>query len=593
MTIIEANIRRTRWRVAVNDWLGCLGWCLLGAAGAWVIADLSDKLFELELPRRTVACGLAGLALLASTVWAWVKRPDSLTAAIILDKAAGLKERTSTGLCCLGSEDPFARAAVVDAESANRKVTPRVFIRLSWPSSLSWAGAALAGAVVVSLLPIGPLHAAEATHKEREEVLRAKVQRVQRRLQELQEKTEKNPALGELKSRLASIDQLPPEKLLTAESTRREAIKKIDSLADALKKEEGEREQVMKDVKRMFRGLKATQPPETPAEKLSQALAQGDFRSARQAVDAMREQLARMAQEEDPAKQKELQRQLQELAKKLEQAAQQKDRKEDLRKELEKSGIDPKTAERVLEQLTKEDLQKVQEELQKNGASKQQMNEMLQKLAAAQKSGQQGSELAEAMQKAAQAMQSSSAADAAAQLEQAADQLNSMEMLDQQLGELQSTLQDLQDMKNDMARSDPGNCPSCNGRGCSRCNSGGGQGRGGMGPKPGQGRGGRGPEEATGVAFQKVRTPVHTGEGAIIAKMFVDGEQVRGEVVSEAVELLTAAERDATDAISKQRVPNHYQGPIKKYFSGMLQDLKDSSAGESGEAADPQTEPDS
>ena len=105
-----------------------------------------------------------------------------------------------------------------------------------------------------------------------------------------------------------------------------------------------------------------------------------------------------------------------------------------------------------------------------------------------------------------------------------------------------------------------------------------------MGPK-GQGRGGRADEQQTNVRFTKERTPVHTTKGALISKMFVDGEQVRGEVSTEAVELISSAERDATDAINKNKIPNQYRGPIKEYFSQMRRRVE-SGETPSGESED-------
>ncbi|MCH6552318.1 MAG: hypothetical protein IH804_09950, partial [Planctomycetes bacterium] len=83
--------------------------------------------------------------------------------------------------------------------------------------------------------------------------------------------------------------------------------------------------------------------------------------------------------------------------------------------------------------------------------------------------------------------------------------------------------------------------------------------------RPGRGRGGRAPEEKTGERWVKRRTPIITTRGAIIGKMFIDGEQVSGEVSSEAVELFSAAQREATDALEKNRIPNQYRGAVKDY----------------------------
>jgi len=87
----------------------------------------------------------------------------------------------------------------------------------------------------------------------------------------------------------------------------------------------------------------------------------------------------------------------------------------------------------------------------------------------------------------------------------------------------------------------------------------------------GQGRGGLAPEEDATVGFKVQRGKVHTGKGAIIGQFLVDGEQVKGDVSPEFAEIVTAAERDASDAVSRDRIPRQYQEAVKEYFS----DVKD------------------
>jgi hypothetical protein len=85
----------------------------------------------------------------------------------------------------------------------------------------------------------------------------------------------------------------------------------------------------------------------------------------------------------------------------------------------------------------------------------------------------------------------------------------------------------------------------------------------------GQGQGGIAPEEKTDVAFKMERAKVHTGKGKIIGQFLVNGEQVKGSVSKEAVEIISAAERDATDAVNRDRIPRQYQKSVKEYFSSV------------------------
>ena len=76
----------------------------------------------------------------------------------------------------------------------------------------------------------------------------------------------------------------------------------------------------------------------------------------------------------------------------------------------------------------------------------------------------------------------------------------------------------------------------------------------GQGPK-GRGRGGIPREEKTQVGFKTERGKVAVGKGGISGAFLVDGEQVPGEVGASVSEVVSAAERDASDRIKRDRIP--------------------------------------
>ena len=112
----------------------------------------------------------------------------------------------------------------------------------------------------------------------------------------------------------------------------------------------------------------------------------------------------------------------------------------------------------------------------------------------------------------------------------------------------------------------------------------------------GQGRGGLAGEQQTKINFKTERGKVHTGKGAIIGQFLVDGEQLKGDVSGNLVDLVSAAERDASDRISRDRIPRQYQKAVKAYFSSVRRSLEDPKA-KDGDAksgnADPKTADDS
>src|SRR3972149_11995969 len=90
----------------------------------------------------------------------------------------------------------------------------------------------------------------------------------------------------------------------------------------------------------------------------------------------------------------------------------------------------------------------------------------------------------------------------------------------------------------------------------------------------GRGRGGLAPEKKTDVAFKTERGKVHTGKGAIVGQFLVDGEQVKGDVKSNLVEVVSAAEREASDRINRDRIPRQYHKAVKAYFSNIQRSVK-------------------
>ena len=101
--------------------------------------------------------------------------------------------------------------------------------------------------------------------------------------------------------------------------------------------------------------------------------------------------------------------------------------------------------------------------------------------------------------------------------------------------------------------------------------------------KLGKGRGGLAPEQETNVAFKSERAKVHTGKGAIIGQFLVDGEQAKGEVKSVLAEVASAAERDASDRINRDRVPRQYQKAVKEYFSSVKRSSENVGGRDSGD----------
>jgi len=350
---------------------------------------------------------------------------------------------------------------------------------------------------------------------------------------------------------------------------RHEAVKKIDRLADAIgKKRESNDYKAVQELRKIMRGLENPKSDQAPTQKLAKALAAGDFKTAKEEVQALREHLATLKSEEDREAVEKLTEQLDELARQLERVGE----NAKLAEELQQHGLKKEDIERMLEKLSKKDLDQLKNQLEERGLSREKIEKLTEKLRQRQKAGELAKKLAQAMNsKGAPSEQGADAADGAiVGLTMAAEQLSELEQLEQEMSQLDGIMADLQTARNDIDKP----CPACKGTGmiggrpCSRCQGGGKQRGAGMG-RLGQGRGGLAPEEQTEVDFKTERAKVHTGKGAIIGQFLVDSEQVKGDVDPTFAEVISAAERDASDRINRDRVPRQCQKAVKEYFSNV------------------------
>jgi len=563
MSIIHQQVERARRRLWFAAWLeiGCRMMCW--ALGLFALAVLVSRLAGWTIPIGYLGGALALAAFVGSLVWSTRIAPDHAAAAARLDEAAGLRERMSTSLYCETSADPFAQAVRVDAESRAAALTVRAHLRYRWPRATGWAVCTCVLAAAVFLVPNGWLAGEQSKARAIEEtqLVQARVE-VKKQLDDVKKLAQTNPALADLKADLEKLDAEMMGKMERPADLRQEAVKKIDKLSDAVReKQKSERFDKVDETKRMLRALEQPTGEETPVQKLARDLKTGDFKSAQETVQKMQEQLATLKQDSDKEFTERMQKQLEQLAKQMDKVANQ----EQLKKQLEQAGIKKEDAERMLQQLSKEDLEQIRKQLEKNGMTQQQIEQICQQCQKQQGAGQAMQKMSQAMKNAAQAAGDGDMGDAMAQMEMAGEQLSELEQLEQERNQLESAMSSLNQAR--------GNCQG-NGDGPGK-NQGRGEGNGQGGGQGdlGQGRGNLATSQATDVGFKVERGEVKTTKGRIIGQFLVDGEQVKGESTEQFVELITAAERAATDTVNRDRLPRQYQKSVREYFARLPADF--------------------
>jgi len=136
MSAIDQQVSRARRRLTTNILLERAALGIVVGAAAWSLALLVERLFVLGVPLLPGLGVAAGLAAVVALIGTYLARIDGLRAAITIDGAARLKERLSTALTCRSDPDPFAHAAVHDAEKTAGRVHVPTHLRLHAPRNL-------------------------------------------------------------------------------------------------------------------------------------------------------------------------------------------------------------------------------------------------------------------------------------------------------------------------------------------------------------------------------------------------------------------------------------------------------------------------
>lgn len=569
MSLLQHTIVAVQRRLWANRFLTHLVQCLAVGAFTFALLFLAQRLFGLVWPVYTIGAMLLGLCVVVALIWTISRREGQLVAAAYLDEAAGLRERVSTARYCAGqSDDPFAGAVVADAERAVQDLRPARLVRFVIPPQWGWALIALVVAPLPALVPFGLLKPAEVrANEEKKAAIESTRVAVKKEMDQIRDLVEKTPALDDLKAKEENPDlgAVPAEQ--SASDVRHEALKKIDRYEDALRQKKGsDRFDSLTDMRKMMRAIKPPESNEAPTQKLADAMKQGDFTAAKEEIEKLKEQLATLKADEDKEMVEKIGQQLEQLSKQLEQLAVD----DKLAKQLEEAGLKKEDLERMLERLSKKDLEQIQKKLEESGVTKEKAESIAKQLQQKQGAKNMAGKMAKSMKDGAQAAKGGDGQSAAAQLSAASDQLSQLEQLEQEMAQLDAAASAMADAKDNIEKQ----CSKCGGSGkqgdkpCGGCGGkGNGPSQGGMGREPGQGRGGRAEQEQSAVGFKTERQRVHSGKGSIIGQMVYEGEQIPGEASSELSATVAASEREASELIHRDRIPRQYHKAVKAYFS--------------------------
>ena len=626
MSRLDRHVTFVQGKLTTSIFVDALSVTVAAFFGAVAVAILFDRTLQLVLPHPQVwALSTLGVAVAAALAFAVVRKPDAHTAAVEIDRRLGLKEKYSTALFARSASDPFAMAAVRDAERASDNVSLYRQFPLGRPRHL-WlllGSAALAG-LVLWLVPQMDLLGHEAQKRKLAEVAQRQAHAkdvVKQALATVNSYPKALQSQRDIQLAKAELQNMLNQPIKDPEQTGRSAMKALSDANEAIKEQIKNNQQfaTAQNEQRAFASMNTPSDETGPVADASRAIAKGDFSKAadelKKATDqfnkmnpeqqkkstdqmkSMAQQLAKMAA--DPSKQQELQKKLQQLGATKEQAQQ-------MQRMMQQAAQGNPQAQQQLQQLKQQlakqmngqqgatpqqqqQLQQAMKQMQANANTQQtaqQMAQAAQQMAQAMQQMQQGQQSQQGQQQSAskgqsgqQNQQSQSQQMASAQ-QQMQQQMQQMDAIAQDAKEVQAAQQATDSASQEASQEASGENPSSM--------QGQQPGKGGKGdwkegdPNGRKGNGSGGPGRGGGAAGGITEAPyavkaevAHSKDiatGKTLASTFVKAGTVKGDAKIGLSQVAASALNDSTDDVDEQNVSKQSQQVVKQYFETMQTD---------------------
>lgn len=579
MQRLETLARQARRRLLAIDVVENFPKYLLIYLSIAGIAIAISKLWPLGVHSQAWYFGWLSFAYFASAVHAvtrmMLRAPSLMQSAIEIDRRYGLKERLSSALALPAdtAESPVSEALKVDA----MKKAENVDLRDQFPVKMTkhaWWPFLPAACITVFWFAPDPINAAEI---QAQQTAQATATQVKNATAPLLEQLRKKRIEAEDKGLTETADlfkQLENElEQMQKQGTleKSEVLSKLNDFKEIMeerRKEVGTSENLQKNLD-MLKDL-----ADGPAEEMAKSMEKGDFDSAREQVEQLRDQL--LKDQLTPEEKQKLTAQLEQMEKNLKEAAEKQQAK---KKELEKK------AEAARQAGDSQQAAEAQRELDKLESSAAQM-ESLQRIA-------------EQLASAKESMKKGETGNAANELQELSEQLQELSEQAAESDELDQMLEEFEQSKDSMK------CDQCQGEGCKECKNGSksgdgskagsksgskgnkngdqegessdgngksGKGKGGesegLGMGEGQGAGDRPEKENDTDTYEsQLRDKIQKGETIIGGK--VGGPNKKGISREDVKKAVDNPELEDAQALESENLPRSRQDQTRDYFNNL------------------------
>jgi hypothetical protein len=630
MSRLDRHVATVQTKLFLRRFLDALAWSTLVAAGVVLLAVVCNTLFRIfvdylpHFPVRWVLVGLGVACVVLSSIYATIKRPTRAQAAAAIDERLSLKVKFSTAIFVRPNNDPFARAAVQDAERTADGVQLGKHFPVNFPkpayTTILLAGLAFCLAQFVDPLTLFGQKNELAKKLPAEQAQLEAKQAVDRAIAAVNSMPKSAQQTDEFRKLVAELHDLAKApKLDDPARANRRALQALQEVNDQAAKEY---DKVKKYAEAQNSLLQSLQPPDDakgPVGEARKEIAKGNFEQASSKLEDAVKNFDKMteAQKQDAAKQ------MQQAAQQLQQLANNPQVQQQIQQQLQQMGANAQQAQQM---------QQLMQQAAQGGAAGQQAAKQLaqqaQQMAAAMNNGQgpnaqqqqqiaqamqqmqaqagaqaQANGLAQAAQQMAQAMQQQAGQGQGAQGQgqnpQAGQQMaQAQQGMKQALQNMQGVKQDLQQMAQQQQAAQQamqqgqqaangqkqGGAQGAGqqGQGQQGQGQGAGQGQFAQGPPNQVGQGQGGPGIGAGGNIGKNTTPFGTKmeqspsqddeKGRILASYLVKDKADPGTQKMRIQEMVKRAEKEAVDEVDAEHANRQAQKVAQEYFRTMSQD---------------------
>jgi hypothetical protein len=619
MSRLDDHVSAVQNRLALRMFISTLAWLSLVLAGVIWIAVLIDRIFQVHVPRpwTWIYAGM-GAVVVGALAYAIYRRPSAREAAVPIDQKLGLKEKISTALFIRPSSDPFAQAAVKDAEQTAQQVVLKLneHFPLTFPRP-AIATCAIALAAVLSFHYIDPLNFFDRREKQQQaQIEQQKIDKARQNVEKaLATVATMPPSLANneaIQLAKADLTAMLKEPIKDADKANRTAVRALQDVQDAIKdqvKNSSKYAEAQNQAK-MLRSMQRPMEGQGPVSDAHRAITESKFDEAVQDLEKLVENFDKM----DKSDQQKATQQMQQLANQLQQMANNPAQQQKMQQQMQQMGMNQQQAQQAqqLMQQAAQGNQQAQQQLQQmaqqamqqagmNQQQQQQMQQMMQQMQAQANAMNQAQQMQQAAQAMAQAMQQAQQAGQQGQPQpgqqgqQNQQMAQAMQQMQQQLQQMQAQAQDAQQIaaaqqaaqqaagecQGGMAGNNPNGKPG---------NAGGGWGnkiqgdpamqnqRGGNGfagpNQGGQAAGDRNYKEQAPFGVKPEMDPTQDDENGrnLAINLIKDTNPLKGKSNETLRDLATRAQQEQTDEIDQERVSRQAQNAVKEYFSSVAKD---------------------